>query len=452
MTPNVAHRVRTSFVLGAAGATVIAALLLASRAPHGPTSGTIPANDDGLALTAKFTSSQILAAHDEQYVAVSITAPRGEAGRRPPLSLAVVIDRSGSMSGAPIEHAKAAAARLIGQLDSADAFTIVTYSSTDEVVVPMTRASDANKAAARAAIANIYDDGGTCISCGLTRGASELSRTPVDGGLQRIVLISDGQANEGIWDRGELAQLAQNTAAHGVSISALGVGLDFDEVTMQRIAEVGRGNYYFVEDTAQLGAMFSRELGGLTETVASDVKLLVEGGADVRIETALGYPMERQGNWVVIPVADLRAGETRKVVLRVTTTNTSLASAHVQLGWRRVSDGSVRHATAEATAEITESASAVASSVDRGAMQAVEEALSAQALDHATTVYETQGYDAAKAVLDERVEQMNKNIYLAPAARARIETATGAAADSFRAAPATKAKKVGRVQAYELAH
>jgi Ca-activated chloride channel family protein len=316
----------------------------------------------------------------------------------------------------------------------------------------MTRASDANKAAARSAIANIYDDGGTCISCGLTRGASELTRTPVDGGLQRIVLISDGQANEGIWDRGELAQLAQNTAAHGVSISALGVGLDFDEVTMQRIAEVGRGNYYFVEDTTQLAAMFSRELGGLTETVASDVKLLVEGGADVRIETALGYPMERQGSWVVIPVADLRAGETRKVVLRVTTTSSSLAVAHVQLGWRRVSDGSVRRATAEATAEITDSASAVASSVDRGAMQAVEEALSAQALDRATTVYETQGYDAAKRVLDERVEQMNKNVYLAPAARARIETATGAAADSFRAEPATKAKKVGRVQAYELAH
>ena len=452
MTPNVAHRVRTSFVLGAAGATVITALLLSGGTPQGPTVGPAPVNDDGLALTAKFTSTQILAAQSEQFVAVSITAPRGEVARRPPLSLAVVIDRSGSMSGAPMEHAKAAAARLIGQLDSADAFTVITYSSGDEVVVPMTRASDANKAAARSAIANIYDDGGTCISCGLTRGASELTRTPVDGGLQRIVLISDGQANEGIWDRGELAQLAQNTAAHGVSISALGVGLDFDEVTMQRIAEVGRGNYYFVEDTAQLAAMFSRELGGLTETVASDVKLLVEGGADVRIETAIGYPMERQGNWVVIPIADLRAGETRKVVLRVTTTNTSLASAHVQLGWRRVSDGSVRRATAEATAEITESASAVASSVDRGAMQAVEEALSSQALDRATTVYETQGYDAAKAVLDERVEQMNKNIYLAPAARARIETATGAAADSFRAEPATKAKKVGRVQAYELAH
>jgi len=449
MTPAVAHRVRTSFVLGAAGATVIAALLLSGRGTRAV--GPAPVNDDGLSLTAKFTSRQILAQESDQYVAVSITAPKAEVARRPPLSLAVVIDRSGSMSGEPMEHAKQAAARLIGKLDSQDAFTVVTYSSGDEVVVPMTRATDAAKANARAAIARIYDDGGTCISCGLTRGAGELSRSPVDGGLQRIVLISDGQANEGLWDRGELLQLAQDTAAHGVSISALGVGLDFDEVTMQRIAEVGRGNYYFVEDIAQLAGMFAIELGGLTETVASDVKLLVEGGSDVRIENAIGYPMERQGNWVVIPVADLRAGETRKVVLRVTTTSPTLASAHVQLGWRRVSDGATRRASAEATAELTTDAALVSASVDPGAMQSVEEALAAQALDRATTVYETQGYDAAKRVLDERVEQMNKNVYLAPAGRARIESAAGAASDSFRMAPATKAKKVGRVQAYELA-
>lgn len=451
MTPAAtAHRVRTSLVIGAAGATLIAALLLTGRAPS--VVEPVATNDDGVELTARFTSTKLLASQTDQYVAVSIHTPAGHVARRPPLSLAVVIDRSGSMSGPPMEHAKAAAARLIGQLDANDAFTVITYSSGDEVVYPMNRASDANKATARAAISRIYDDGGTCISCGLTRGAAELARTPVDGGLQRIVLISDGQANEGLWDRGELAQLAANTAAHGVSISALGVGLDFDEVTMQRIAEVGRGNYYFVEDTAQLAAMFQRELGGLTETVASDVRLLVDGGPGVRIEGVLGYPMERQGDWVIVPIADLRAGETRKVVLRVSTTTTSLAISHVQLGWRRVSDGSVRRATTIAQAEMVESSSEVAASVDRAAMQSVEEALSGQALERATTVYETQGYDAAKRVLDERVEQMKQNVYLPQAARDRIESATGAASDSFRAEPATKAKKVGRVQAYELAH
>src|SRR5436190_1899176 len=81
-------------------------------------------------------------------------------------------------------------------------------------------------------------DGGTFISCGIDRGHTELRDSPIAGGLRRMVLNSDGQANEGVWDRDELAQLASDTAARGVSISSVGVGLDFDEVTMIRLAEV----------------------------------------------------------------------------------------------------------------------------------------------------------------------------------------------------------------------
>ncbi|MBA3460269.1 MAG: VWA domain-containing protein [Deltaproteobacteria bacterium] len=448
--PNQAHRVRTTFVLGAAGATVIAALLLTGRTAV-RTAEPVAASDDGIALTAKFTSTKLLSTQVEQFIAVSITTPGATSQVRPPLSVAVVIDRSGSMSGEPMENAKAAAARLVGELGPDDAFTVVTYSSGDEVVYPMNRATAEHKAAARSAINRIYDDGGTCISCGLTRGAGELARSPISGGLQRIVLISDGQANEGIYDRSELAQLAANTAARGVSITALGVGLDFDEVTMQRIAEVGRGRYYFVEDTAQLAQMFSRELGGLADTVAADVRLLVDGGPGVKIVSAIGYPMEQQGDWTIVSIPDLRAGETRKVVLRVTSTSDSLAVGNVQLGWRRVSDGSSRRATAVAEAEIVDNQAEVIANIDRGAMQAVEEALSSEALDRATTVYESQGYDAAKRVLQERVDQMNQNAYVPAAARARIEAATTEAADSFRAEPAAKAKKVSRVKAYELA-
>jgi Ca-activated chloride channel family protein len=446
-----AHRVRTSLVLGAAGATLIAALLLTRGSPRTVVGTPIADADDGIALTAKFTSTELLASQTEQFVAVSITTPAGAAQSRPPLSVAVVIDRSGSMSGAPIEHAKAAAARLIGELGANDAFTVITYSSGDEVVFPMSRATPDNQAAARSAISRIYDDGGTCISCGLTRGAAELARSPVTGGLQRIVLISDGQANEGIWDRTELAQLAANTAARGVSITALGVGLDFDEVTMQRIAEVGRGRYYFVEDTAQLAAMFSRELGGLTETIAADVRLLVDGGEGVTIVKAIGYPMEQQGDWSIVSIPDLRAGETRKVVLRVTTASPAVAVTSVQLAWRRVSDGAARRSTAMAQAELVTDPAAVATHADRGAIQAVEEALASEALARATTVYETQGYDAAQKVLQERVDQMNANGDVPAAARARIEAAASEAAESFRAAPAAKATKVGRVKAYELA-
>ncbi len=449
-----AHRVRTSLVIGAASATIVAALLLTRQPIVDAPPDVASSADDGMKLTAQLTTTRILAGAHDHHLAVSITAPRGNHRARPPLSVAVVIDRSGSMSGEPMQNAKEAASRLIGQLDAGDAFTVITYSTGDEVVMPMSRATDGNKSAARAAISRIYDDGGTCISCGLIRGANELAQTPLSEGVRRIVLISDGQANAGIYDRGELAQLAANTAATGVSISAVGVGLDFDEVTMQRIAEVGRGNYHFVEDTANLSALFQRELGQLADTVATDARLVIEQPVGVRIEEAYGYPMSREGTAIVIPIADLRAGETRKVVLRVTIAQSELGAfdvSTVRLGWRRVTDGRQRSAVTGVRAEVVDDARAVADSTVPAASQATEEALSARALEEATVIYETQGYEAAKQVLDLRVQAARKNAHVGVGSMQRIEAASGAAADSFREAAPSKAKKVGRAAAYDLA-
>jgi Ca-activated chloride channel family protein len=448
-----AHRVRTSLVLAASAATVIAAVWMPARGGPSVVAASSDA-DDGMQLTARLTTSNILTGPHEQYLAVTITAPQGAAHTRPPITLAVVIDRSGSMSGEPIQNAKAAAARLIGQLDPTDAFTVITYSSADQVVMPMARATDANKQRARDAIARISDDGATCISCGLTRGAGELARSPIDGGLRRIVLISDGQANAGVYDRGELIDLAAHTAVMGDSITALGVGLDFDEQTMMKIAEVGRGNYYFVEDTANLMSIFERELGGLTETVASNVRLVLSDGPGVRIEEALGYPMVRSGSSVVIPIADLRAGESRKVVFRVTVaarTTGSFVISQVHLGWRRVTDGLQRGARAVAQVEVVDDERAVASSVDVPATQGVEEALSAKALQDATTVYETQGADAANAVLQQRVQAVRANAYAKPETVERIDRAAGEAMNSFKTSAPAKAKKVSGKAAFELA-
>ena len=451
--PPPAARVWTSLVLGAASATVIAALLLTQGTPT--VRPTIAGSaDDGMYLVAETTTANLLVGARDENIAITIGAPKGRGAYRPPLSLAIVIDRSGSMSGAPMENAKAAASRLIGQLAPSDAFTVIAYSTGDQVVMPMSRASDANKSAARAAIERIYDDGGTCISCGLVRGAAELDASPIGDGVRRIVLISDGQANEGIWDRDELAQLAASTAAHGTSISAVGVGLDFDEVTMQRIASVGRGNYYFVEDTANLSAMFAKELGGLAETVASDVRLVVDGGDGVTIEEAYGYQLSRAGNSVIIPIADLRAGETRKVVLRARVAADKVERAKhvttVNMAWRRVSDGAQRAARSVWYAEIVDDPRVVAASVIPRAAQAVEEALSARALEEAATAYEAYGYDAAKQVLDRRMNAVNGNANLTPTTRARIESSSTRALDNFRSAPKGKAMKMSREDAYNL--
>src|SRR5215203_3140315 len=129
------------------------------------------------------------------------------------------------MSGEPFTHAKAAAARLISRLDPGDAFAVIAYSDGDTTVAPMRRAGAVEKQLALRAIDELEVDNGTCISCGLARGGAWLLRTPIAGGVRRMVLISDGYANLGLRDRDELVQLAAATAERGTSITAVGVGL-----------------------------------------------------------------------------------------------------------------------------------------------------------------------------------------------------------------------------------
>lgn len=464
--------IRTSFVLALAGSAVLSAALLAPR--RAPVTCQLPATrplvddgdvvDDGFVLTAAFPSRALLAdpRGADVELAVAITAPRSRAPSRPPLSLAVVIDRSGSMNGdsptgRPIDNAKLAATRLIEALDDGDAFTVITYSSGDETVLPMMRATPANRAAAAGAIAAIRAVGGTCISCGLERAARELGHTPIEGGVHRVMLLSDGQANEGIYDRDDLARLAGELAARGTSISTGGVGLEFDELTMQRLAQVGHGNYYFVADAAGLAATFTGELGALADTVAADVRLEVRGVAGaIALRDAYGYPLEREGDAVLVPIADLRAGETRKVVLRahVADARAGIAAiARAHLTWRRVVDGQRRQGTAHATATVVADAAAVAAGVDRDATTAIEQARSARAIDEASAAFARGDLEGARRTLAERQRQLHEDAAIGAAAAGELDAAFESTARGFAgpAAAAPHAVKAARERAYQLA-
>ena len=464
---STALRIRTSLLIGAATGTMIAAALMPPRRTTAnqsvvsdPISDTA---DDGMMVKARFVTSRILPSEQTQNLAITITAPSSTTETaRPPVSLAIVIDRSGSMHGAPIENAKAAALTALRQLAPSDAFSVITYSSSSEIVLPIQAASDANKAAARAAIESIYDDGGTCISCGLENGAAELGHTPVRG-LRRILLISDGQANEGLYDRNELAQLAANKAARGVSISTVGVGLDFDEATMRRLAEVGRGNYYFVEDTVALSTMFNHELGSLSQTVATDIRLVVTPKYPrVEIRDVYGYPMVKQGDSVIIPIADLRAGETRKVVLGVKVDvpfdpgvlNPYVVTpiANLDVGWHRVPDDLQRAAHTTVIADFSAATDAeLAASADPEVAAIIEQALSARALEQAATAYEKDGLDGARRVLEQRSQEVHaKARVLGEAKVLELDAATSETLEGFARAP-EQAKKATSVRAYRLA-
>jgi Ca-activated chloride channel family protein len=448
-------RRRTSAILVLAAGVAAGAALLTPRG-GGPTLDPPPASS---ALTARATSSHVLRGTSDTHIAVTVRAPElAEARERPPVNLSIVIDRSGSMEGKPLADAKAAARHLVELLGPRDRIAIITYSTGAELIVPMQMASASSRAHALQMIDAIDSSGGTNISQGLMVGSEALAAS--GDGLRRLVLISDGQANEGLVGAHRLAELAATSAAGGTAITSVGVGLDFDERTMSAIAIAGRGRYYFVEDTARIASLFERELADLGLTVASDAELLVTPAPGVEVIDAFGYHPRRDRASVIVPIADLRSGEVRKVVLRVRVTTAGAGRmdlASLQLSWRPRDQGRVVAGTTDVAVAITDDAGAVLAHRDREIVRQVEEIQTAQAVDEAADAYERGDHGAAGVILDRRAAQASQtSLELGDADLERAVRATTSKAKGVLARPAAdeserkRALKLNREEAYNL--
>lgn len=445
---------KTGGILGAAGVVAaVASMLSAATVP--PRAASRGAG--GVRASARLQSSHVLAGAHETHMAVTVQAPDDPgARRRPPVNLAIVIDRSGSMQGQKIEDAKGAARQLVDQLEPGDRVAIVTYDWEAEVVLASSPADSRGKQAAHRAIDAITSDGGTNISGGLTAGREEVLAYRSPRAVSRIVLISDGLATDGLTEPDELARLASATAESGVSITTVGVGLDFDERTMARIAVSGAGNYYFAESSAMLAELFEQELGKLGATVATELRVRLAPARGVRVVEAYGYELEVDSDGAVwIAMSDLHAGETRKVVLRLHVDAggaRELEVARVDVSYRPVGAREPEHIAMTARARVTTDERDVRDGRDREAAAHIERARTARAIDEATVLYERGDYAAAQQVLEARKAADLGDAEL----EEELDAAAEGAAINFAKAPAAsgeggrKASKKNRAKGYDL--
>jgi Ca-activated chloride channel family protein len=148
-------------------------------------------------------------------------------------------------------------------------------------------------------------------------GLDEVRRHARSDAINRVLLLSDGLANRGITDPREIARFVREARRSGLTVSTLGLGLDYNENLMQAVAEVGGGNYYYVESPAQMAGIFEQELSTLFTTVAQDVHFRITIKGPVRSLDALGYEVIRDGADAVIDLENLYGGEQRTVLLRL---------------------------------------------------------------------------------------------------------------------------------------
>ncbi|MBX3214940.1 MAG: VWA domain-containing protein [Labilithrix sp.] len=260
-----------------------------------------------------------------------VADPAERAAVRAPISLAVVLDTSGSMSGEKIEDAKRSVLRLLSDMRDDDEITVIRYSDTSELLQPLTRVGSI-RASLSARIREITAEGGTNIPGGLSHGLRSLDEA-AKGRVRRIVLVSDGLDGT----RAQAESLARTSFASGITVSSLGIGLDFDESYMGAVAQSGHGNFAFIKDGGSLAGFLKRELDETATTTVENARVAIDLPSGTRFVSATGADATFDGARVELRLGSLFAGDERRVIVELAADGSSSGSAiRPSATWNRI--------------------------------------------------------------------------------------------------------------------
>jgi Ca-activated chloride channel family protein len=226
-----------------------------------------------------------------------------------------------------------AAVFALERMREGDSITVVSFDTRAEVVVPPTRISAGNRSSIESAIRSIRLGGDTCISCGLEEGMRELALTSLEsktedvgvpnarrlGGdrINRMILLSDGATNAGVRDVPGLRSMANRMHGRGVTISTIGVDVDFDEKVMAAIANEANGRHYFVANASGLPAVFGQEFDDLLASVAKDAELSIELAPGVEVAEVFDRSFRREGNKLIVPFGTFSSKQEKTVLVKL---------------------------------------------------------------------------------------------------------------------------------------
>ena len=195
---------------------------------------------------------------------------------RAPHNLVFLIDTSGSMHGADrLDLVKRAFLLLLDELKAEDTVSIVTYASSDRVIIEGVPASE--KTRIMEAISELEAHGSTNGSAGILRAYEIAEKYRKEGGINRILLATDGDLNVGVTSEGDLARLAEEKKKSGIALTCLGFGMgNYKDNKMEALADYGDGNCWYIDSIHEARKALVTEGGGAFQTVAKDVKIQVD--------------------------------------------------------------------------------------------------------------------------------------------------------------------------------
>ena len=253
---------------------------------------------------------------ETNYLKVSLSGQKIDNSKRVPINLAIVIDKSSSMGGDRIEKAREAAIFAVNLLNENDTLSIVAYDSEAKVIVPASKVKNKQKLI-QVINENVVANGGTALFAGLSKGIKQVETQLTKDKVNRIILLSDGQANVGPSSVNELSELAIIAAKKNISITTIGIGSDYNELLMSSIASYSDGNHVFVNKSTELENVFVHEFSDVMSTIAQDVVITIQLKDGVKPVRLLGRDGVIKGNKVTVKMNQLFSNQEKYVLLEV---------------------------------------------------------------------------------------------------------------------------------------
>lgn len=247
-----------------------------------------------------------------EHALIQVSAENVLAGRRLPLNLCLVIDRSGSMEGEPLEYVKRACTHVVDLLEPTDVLSIVTFEEQVDLVMPARRV--VNKALIKEHIRRIQPGNTTNLYDGIVAGAAQVASVRADSYLNRILVFTDGEPTAGIKDYASIVGLVAEQKSRGITVTALGFGPEYNEELLAGIARRSSGNYYYISRPELIPEVFRKELETLLTITAKNLRLRFLLSRWVQLRQVYGHLPSFGPRTAEVGLADLERGAVLSVL------------------------------------------------------------------------------------------------------------------------------------------
>jgi Ca-activated chloride channel family protein len=398
--------------------------------------------DKPINLEARFAQGVMKGGEKQRnYLRVGLNGCERRPAERTPVNVAFVIDRSGSMAGERIAQAREAAILAVKRLDQNDIASVVIFDNQVDVLAPAQPVADPNTYVEL--IRRIGVRGSTAIYDGVQQGAREVRKFKDERRLNRVVLLSDGLANVGPKTPPEFAKLGRELLAEGISVTTIGLGLDYNEDLMLQLARASDGNHAFATAPNDLIQIFNREFDDVLASCAQTVSIDVDLTPGVRVARALSRDGKVEGGRAQFTLNQVYAATEHYVLLeleydgKTAVDPQNLGKVHVAY---TVPDSSTKQ-TLDATISGRFSASAdeVKIGQDKAVMEAVVQQVTRERAQMAVKLRDEGKREEAAKLFQQNADEIGAFLATAPQASPALQSLQSQYGGFAKTAPAAPA-------------